>query len=86
MGAREVPLFDFFLTRETKQQASLSHFASVIYLSFAVAPNEAKEKKLAESSIGPIDNVIKVARYKHIGSHIPLFVIEMVIYTVRTQS
>lgn len=64
MGAREVTLFDFFFDPGDKTTLlSLSHFASVIYLSCAVAPNEAKEKKLAECSIGPIDNVIKAARY-----------------------
>ncbi|KAK2867375.1 hypothetical protein Q8A67_025492 [Cirrhinus molitorella] len=54
----------------------------------SLPPNEAKEKKLAECCIGPIDGVIKVARYRltRTGSRIPLFVIEMVIYTGRTQS
>lgn len=42
----------------------LFHFAPVIYLSSAVPPNEAKEKKLAECCIGLIDGVIKVARYR----------------------
>lgn len=76
------------VTQATKQQSPLSlflsHFAPVIYLSSAVPPNEAKEKKLAECCTGPIDGVIKVARYRLTGSCIPLFVIEMVIYTGRT--
>lgn len=78
------------VTQATKQQSPLSlflsHFAPVIYLSSAVPPNEVKEKKLAECCIGPIDCVIKVARYRltRTGSRIPLFVIEMVIYTGRT--
>ncbi len=80
------------VTRATKQQSPLSlflsHFALVIYLSSAVPPNEATEKKLAECCTGLIDGVIKVAQYRltRTCSRIPLFVIEMVIYTGRTQS
>ncbi len=52
------------VTRATKQQSPLSlflsHFALVIYLSSAVPPNEATEKKLAECCTGLIDGVIKV--------------------------
>jgi len=49
-------------TTDPSLRLFLFHFAPVIYLSSAVPPNEAKEKKLAECCIGLIDGVIKVAR------------------------